>query len=532
MGGQGVELRQYYRAVVKRLWLVLLLAAVIAVGVFWRTTSQPPRYASTAKVMLTASNLLTAPTTSTNLGSGGSSSLSGSKADFTTVNNAIAVITSRTVAQRVAKSLGIKDLRTVGSIKADRIGGTNLLSITATTAEREMAAKMVNTTAREFVSFFQEANRRSYRDIRLFIESQMKQADGALEASDQRIQQAKERYAFVDLESATGQASDELSATREDLEETRLRLREDQAKLAAAEARLAREKITRVYSTEIEDNPVFGQLRDRLTALEVERAELSQRYTDRHPKMVQIQGAVAAIKQELAKTARTVVGRETSTINPVHEQLVGEIVSLQSDLAAAGARQAALSASLGSRLAAVRAMPAVERRLNALVRENDILKDNYSSLVEAHQEALIREAEAGHVPAGVQVLEAGFVPSVPVKANIPLFTGGGALIGLLLGAIAAIVLESSDDKIRSAQDAERTLGAPVLAQVPDMAPQRTAPGGTVFLIALVLTLMLGGTLVAARATAETTAGPGAASVLVQLGRSLDGLTARVSQVIR
>lgn len=534
MGGSGVEFRQYYRAVVKRLWLVLLLAAVISVGVYWRATSQPPKYAATAKVMLTTSNLLSAPTTSTSLSASGSSS-GGGKADTTTVANAIAVITSRPVAQRVAKSLGIKNWSSVKSgLKAEKVSGTNMIAITATTAEREMAAKVVNATAREFVGVFQEANRKSYRDIRLFIVSELTKVRGALEASDLQIQQAKERYAFVDLDSAISTASEELASTREDMESTRLRVKEDDAKLAAAMARLSAEKITRVYSTEIEDNPVYAQLRDRLTELEVERAELSQRYTERHPKMIQTTGAIATLKQELLQTARTVVGKETSGTNPIYDQMLTQAASLQVDRAAALARLAGLTSSLRGRQAAISALPGVERRLNALTRENEILKENYSLLAERHQEALIRENEAGFVPAGVQVLEPGIAPSKPVTANIPLFTGAGAFVGLLLGAIAAIVMESSDDKIRSVQDAERTLGAPVLAQVPDMAPQRTAPGGTVFLVALLLTVMLGGTLVAARATTteSAVAGGGAASILVRLGRSLDGLTARVSQVIR
>ena len=534
MGGSGVEFRQYYRAVVKRLWLVLLLAAVIAVGVYWRITSQPAKYTATAKVMLTTNNLLNAPTTSASVTSTSSGGSSG-KADNTVMNTAIAVITSQPVAERVAKDVGMTNWREVQkSLAAEKVAGTNMIAVTATSANRELAPKVANAAARHFVSFFRDANRRDYRDIRLFIASQLTKARGALESSDQQIQQAKERYAFVDLAAAMGQASSELAATRDDMEATRLRIREDSAKIAAAAARLGNEKINRVYSTEVEDNPVYEQLQSRLTTLEVERAELSQRYTARHPKMIQVEGSIGTIKAALAKEARTIVGREVNAINPIHDQLLTEIATLQVDRAAAAARLAALGVSLRSRQSAVSALPSVERRLNGLVRENEILNENYALLAERHQEALLRENEAGFVPAGVQVLEPGILPSAPVSARVPLFTGAGALIGLLLGAIAAIVMESSDDKIRSAQDAERTLGAPVLAQVPDMAPQRTAPGGTVFLIALLLTLMLGGTLVAARSSTTESAAAGGASVsiLVRLGRSLDGLTARVGQVIR
>lgn len=533
MGGSGVEFRQYYRAVVKRLWLVLLLAAVIAVGVYWRITSQPPKYSATAKVMLTTNNLLSAPTTSTNL-TGTSSGGSSGKADSTVINGAIAVITSRPVAQRVAKDVGIKVGDVQKSLSAEKVAGTNMIAITATSANRELAPKVVNAAARHFVAYFRDANRRDYHDIRLFIASQLTQARDALEVSDQQIQQAKERYAFVDLTAAIGQASSELAATRDDMEETRLRIREDKAKIDSAVARLGNEKISRVYSTEVEDNPVYEQLQSRLTELEVERAELSQRYTARHPKMIQVEGSIGTIKAALVKETRTIVGREVNSINPIHDQLLTEIATLQGDRAAATARLAALGVSLRSRQSAVAALPSVERRLNSLTRENAILNDSYALLAERHQEAVLRENEAGFVPAGVQVMEPGVLPAAPLSARVPLFTGAGALIGVLLGAIAAIVLESSDDKIRSAQDAERTLGAPVLAQVPDMAPQRTAPGGTMFLVALLLTVMLGGTLVAARATTpeSAVAGGGAASILVRLGRSLDGLTARVSQVIR
>lgn len=530
MTGQGVGLRQYYRAVVKRLWLVALLTIVIAGGIYWRTSSQPTAF-SAASTLLVTQLPITAPMSSVPGAAGPSSS--SSRSNNVAVNDVIQLASSQTVAERVANVLGLKAGDVRKALKTEVVRGTDLVKISGTSADREMTQKLANTAAQQFVAFYREVNQRNAREIRLFIDGQLADTRSRLDASDRSIEAYKQRNGFVDLNQVVSSASQQAAGIESDQQTTALRLREINAKLAQAAQRLAKEPFTRVTIRDIEHNPVFQQLQSELTRLEVERAELSQRYTPLHPKMVQLEGQVAALKERLLREARTILGKEQSQVNPVHDMLVDQMVTLEIDRAATQARLGGLTVSRRHYRTQLAALSGVERGLEGLVRENKILEELYGQLADKHTEAILREQEAAFQPAGVTVAEAASLPAAPEGRGLPLRTGIGGLVGLLLGLMAAIFLETSDDRIRSAQDAERTLGAPVLAEVPDMAPPRVAPAATALMIGIVLMVLVGGSVVVARTTAEPQIGRGAAvSVLLHLGRGIDTLTSRLAQAIR
>ncbi len=534
MTGQGVELRQYYRAVVKRLWLVALLTVVIAGGIYWRTSTQPTKY-STASTLLVTSLPFTAPISSVPGGSasGGSPSSGGGRNTAAVTNDIVRLASSTAVAERVAKVLGLKVNDVRKALSAEDVNGTDLVMLKGTSTDREMAQKLANASAQQFIAFYRDVNQRNAREIRLFIERQLAETRARLEASDRAIAAYKQRNGFVDLTQFISSASTQAAAVETDQQSTRLELREIEAKLAQAAQRLAKEPLTRTTVTDLENSPVFQQVQSALTKLEIDRAELSQRYTPLHPKMVQLESEVAALKARLTTEARTILGRQQSQVNPTYDNLVSTMVTLEIDRAAARARLGALGASRGFYRSQLSRLTGVERELQGLIRENGILDELYGDLSDKRTEALLREQEAAFQPAGVTIAEAASLPFAPEGRGLPLRTGIGALAGLLLGMMAAIFLETSDDRIRGTRDAERTLGAPVLAEVPDMAPPRVAPTGTALLIGVVLMVVVGGSVVVARtATQPLLDGGAAVSVLHRLGSGIDTLSSRLVQAIR
>ncbi len=483
------EVAYYYRAVLKRLRLVLLLAGLVVGFVYGRMATQPPKYVGTTTLMITTQSLLTVPTTTATENQNNSA---GAKAETTVTNSIVQLITSRPIAERVATKLSLGAPEQVRkSLQASKVSGTNLISIRASSTDRLLAPTLANEAATQFIDFFREANRRDARDVRLFIEQQLASTRARLDELDRQIESYKAKAGIADLSQAIANTTQDLVSTQQDAETTLLRLKEDEAKLAAAMARLAREKFTRITIQDIETNPVFAQLQTALTELEIQRGELSQKYTPDHPKIQLLREQIIAIRRRLASETRKILGKEQEQVNPVHDQLVQEIADLEIDRTAAVARLNALAFSERRRQAAVAALPGVEREFTALLRERSIYQENYSLLSERYLEALLRENEAGYVPAGVHVMEPAAVPEAPESGKLLVRLGIAVLLGLLLGIIAAVLLETSEDRIRSPQDAERTLGAPVLARVPNVASRKPLPVIPVLVVFLVLLAGLG-----------------------------------------
>lgn len=530
MSGQGLEMRHYYRAIAKRLWLVLLLMVLIAGGVYWRTGAEPPQYVATTTLLVTA-HVVQPPASMTGAqqNAGGTS-----RGNQTLIRDIVTLLQTRPIAERVTGVLSLPAGDFRRGVKIEEVRGTNLIKVRATANDRNLPARLANTTAEQFVTYYRNVNRRDMREMRTFLGNELARTRAELDASDRLIQAYKERYRFVDLSVLVGQVSEDLASLRRDRQTTAILLKETEARLAAATARFNREALTRVTERSTENNSVFQQLQSRLTALELQRTELSQKYTPLHPRMQELKGELAEVKRQLMSQARYVLGKEVTGINPVHEQLLTQIAALQVDRAAMAARPRALTVEEQSRQANLLPLARQQRELGALLRDNLALTLNYSALAQLFQDARLRENEAGFVPAGVQVVEAAVTPAAPEAAGLPVRVGVGALVGLLLGLMAAIVLETSDDRIRSPREAERVLGVPVLAEVPDMAPPRVAPAGAAVVIGLIFTLLIGTSIVVARTTSESTFGSTGApvSMLVRLGRGIDGFAAWVGQAAR
>lgn len=90
-----------------------------------------------------------------------------------------------------------------------------------------------------------------------------------------------------------------------------------------------------------------------------------------------------------------------------------------------------------------------------------------NTAADAFVEKLNREAsETVRLDVHVQVLERAETPSSPIRPRPTRDALGAALLGALLGAGLAFLLEYWDDKVKSAEEAGRLLDLPVLGAIP------------------------------------------------------------------
>jgi uncharacterized protein involved in exopolysaccharide biosynthesis len=495
MRGSGSEFRRYYRAVIRRLWLVLLLLVLGAAVVGGYASRRPAQYTTSATLIVTDS-IIQPVVSATSSGSSGSGRTGANGPQV--INDVLALLSSRPVVEGTARAVGLKDPRDVTrQVSVTRINNTDLITVKAVSRDPDLASRLANTTADQAIAYFHEVNRRDVRAVREFIAQELTKSRARLDAVDASIEAYKLQHGFVNLESDISDASRDSAKAREDYDTTMLRLREDEAKLAAAGARLTNEKVMRVVSGTLKDNPVYLLLQSRLTNLEIENATISQIYRPQHPKMQHLEGEIADIKQQMSVVARKIIDDEVSQANPAHDSLLQDIVTVEVDRAAAHARLDALAFLQRRSDAKLLTYPPLDTELNRMMRERRILEGNYSALSGRYLDALVRENEAGYVPAAVQIWESSVVPHDPENPRVPLKAGIGGLAGLLIGVMLAIFGESSDDRIRTSRDAERTFGVPVLAEVPNMVRPRAVAPATVAVVFLVI-FAVGGALSLAR----------------------------------
>lgn len=202
---------------------------------------------------------------------------------------------------------------------------------------------------------------------------------------------------------------------------------------------------------------VIHTLRKQQADLNMQYAELSAKYDDQYPKIVQLRSESkdlqGAIDQEI-RNIRERIQQEYMASKSSEQMLEGALEKQKMDALRVDAS-------------------AVQYAL--LQRDVQTSRDLYESLVRKLKEAGI---DQGLRSSDLRVIDEAEIPVTPVRPRIPVNLTLGLLSGLLAGVAAGFVRESSDDSIRTPDDVENECFLPALAIVPRltrMEPKRGAP---------------------------------------------------------
>jgi uncharacterized protein involved in exopolysaccharide biosynthesis len=497
--GLVVELRHYYDVFRKRAWIIALVIVLAVGGTVIGLGRRPPQYRARVSVLVTPRVI--APTS---FDDGGPNSQTPyfqlpSAYDETVVNNTIQLLRSKVLLRRVADRVGLSEDDLAGRVTRKEIFGTRFLVISAFHEDPAKAALIANTMAEEFSNFFAQINRAEATRSREFIEDRLNLARDRLRLAEGALLAFQTRTRTVAPSEEISRTVQRLLDVQATFDAARLDETVARTRVAAIQSQLRSQSDGRLASISIATNPIIAQVRDHLTGLELELANLRQVYTDQHYKVQALLGRIAEDRQRLSAEAEKVVNDQSLGSSPIREQFVREMVSAEVDAAAARARAGGIIPILGKLQARLASVPDEEIALGQYKRDVRVAEQLFTRLAASYQEAVIRESKAGSSgQAAIVVVDPASAPDEPVPSQLPKMATFAALLGLFVGAGLALVWESFDDRIRSSPQAEAAYGVPVLAAIPVMSARNyryltTAPGvaGILLPLLLVLTMMLG-----------------------------------------
>jgi polysaccharide biosynthesis transport protein len=191
-------------------------------------------------------------------------------------------------------------------------------------------------------------------------------------------------------------------------------------------------------------------LRSQQAQLMVEAAQLRAKYGADYPRVREVEKQLAAVQIDIDGEITNLLKRFEEEYNAA----VNTQALLQDRLNQA--KQEAFRVSDSS------------ADYEILKHEAESTADLYDALQMKLKEASVT---AGLNSNNVNLVDKAAVPALPVSPIRRNNYGYGALIGLFLGIVAAIALESMDDTIQTSEDAEAIAGLPSLAVVPRFSSQ-------------------------------------------------------------
>ncbi len=387
------------------------------------------------------------------------------------------VIRSIPVAQKVVDALQLENeegdplepTELLSNLAVRPVGGTDVLLISYTAGDPEISAAVVNQVAKAYVQQSVFANRQETAEASQFIKEQLPRTEEAVRQAETALRDFKEQNGVVALVEEA-QASVNLIFNMQD------RLTQAQAQLADASARAS------MLQSQIGMSPqealavsslsqasgvteVLAQLQVAESQLAVERT----RYRESHPAIASSERRVAALSEALNGRVGQIVGSSEGVtlgdlqVGDVERGLITEFVRAEAERSGLANQVSLLSGAESAYRSRASSLPRLEQTQRELERRLGAAQATYETLLNRLQEIQVTENQN---IGNTRLISPALVPTNPVGPSKTVFLLLGGLAGLAAGVISALLLDMTDNSIRSVRQARDLFGYTLLGVIP------------------------------------------------------------------
>jgi succinoglycan biosynthesis transport protein ExoP len=397
----------------------------------------------------------------------------GQDRDF--INTQIGLLTSRAMAERVARGLNLGNDPAIvdpafegdrnaaaagvvgGSLLVEPIRDSRLVRLKIENRNPDLAARIANAYAETFIRTSLERRYEANSYARNFLEQRIAQIRTRLEQSERQLVAYAKKEGIITLSVDSGGTN---SPKQEQTIDAATLVATNNALAQARTDRIAAEQTMRQASAaqasaSVISNPTVQALQQQRATLEAQYQQKLALFKPDFPEMVQLRSQIDTLAAELSRQSSNVAGSSTS--------------SLRAAYAAAAARERELEAKVNQQKGALQSLRERSIQYTILQREVDTNRSLYDALLQRFKEVGVAGGVGMNV---VSIVDRAQVPGSPFKPNLPLNVLIGLVAGLVLGFGTAFALEWMDDTIKTPDDVATKLKISPLGVVP------AAPKGT------------------------------------------------------
>lgn len=484
---ETIDLRELWRSVLKRKWVVIAVLLIMVVSSFLATTLTVPVYKSTATIQIKppGNQILQYQSFTNEAGAG-------AFGGFQFRNSQLAILKSRAVAESVVRTEGIEDhpdlngeirqrsligeirsvyytvisafrmqkrpqvnviseeqrrerqiKRAAGAVRSristSIIEGTDLVAVSFDSFNPAFAARVANAVIAEYMRSSMQRRYEAGNEAREFLQEQLADMRISLERADQALLDFARENKVADLEQRITMSTDTLNDLNTRLGEIEREL----IQLGSYKTMIERGQAADINL--INESGEIRALRQQRAQMATEYASLSQRFKEDYPTLVELRNQMDTISDQIAEE-RTLALR---SILSRYNSLMSEAASLRE--------------AIEQREQTILALNTQGVQYNILNRELETNRELYDGLLQRMKEIGVA---AGIQENNVAVIEAALPPGGPYKPNMSSNLSMAIAFGLAIGVGLALVLEFFDSTIHRVDELETITGRSVLGLVP------------------------------------------------------------------
>ena len=335
------------------------------------------------------------------------------------------------------------ELAFIKGLTIEPVGKSQLVNIYYEAKDPKLASAIVNSLTTNFIKMNIDGRINAADDAKKLLREQLVLVKSKLQESEARLVKHEREKGIINTGGKKTLIADSLEVINRAYAE---------AKKSRIDAEAAyRQRGNASGAIRSLDNVVIQTLKADLQRLRTKYQENLQIYKPSYPLMRELQNQIRSTQSSLNRELKLVKS--------------GASQDLKSRFIAATQREKELKAELGREKA--RLLDSRDRSLghNTLQREVQTNRELYEGLLQRLKEVGV----AGGVGTNnVSIVDTAFDPFKKYKPNTKLNLIIGILLGLMLGSLLALLLEHSDDRIKSVDDLKKLTDLPVLGIFPNI----------------------------------------------------------------
>lgn len=334
---------------------------------------------------------------------------------------------------------------------------TEIMEVKVTAKTAEDAQKANQLLVNGFLARLTDLVRGEQKATRIFIEDRVKSSKQELYDAETKVTEFKKAHNVLSPDDQIKMTADKLSLVDKLRAENQVALEAARARNNSVSGQLQNN------SASIADNNVITAYQKRLADLEAERINYLDKYTDKHPKVIEVNKEIAGLRRSMDEEIERIATLQASSTNQVHQGLLADLFRSEAEMNVAQSNLNTIAELEERYNKDVQELSETGQQYLALLRDARVAQEIYVMLAKRLEEAKVAEVA---VSTEVQVVDTPTLPEKPVKPKKALTLVLAFLLGLFGSSGFVIARELMNRTIKTSDDVETYLGLPVLGQVP------------------------------------------------------------------
>ena len=463
------KLAKFFRVLRKR-WIVIVAVSVtVFAGNTYYTFTKTPQYRSSASLLVNSTIAVSdiqlpglSPSSLVNLGT------------------EVAILESRPLIeiavskmQQSPSALSFKDLDPLTIMNGLDIRpekDTMVLRLTYTDSDPKRAREVLTALTQTYVEYSLKDRRTKSSTAIKFIQDKLPQVKQQLDKSALAVTQFRKTYNIVDPDTYAASVYKMREALENQAQDLQIKIAQVQQQYEVLSRQVGKSPEAAIGSAILQQDTPYQSLVKQFQEVETNYFLERTRFREDHPTVIALKDRRDELYRLLETRAQSVVGVRGNTTNitnepnsAIQQNLASQLFDAQTNLAVSQAQLESIRNAQSEVANAFSKIPQIQQRYVEIQRQLALDTSTYNKLSEKLEE--LRIAEAQEISSW-KVLEPPLIPIKPSSPDIERSLITGAISGIALGILFALLLNRLDQRIREVEEVREMIDIPLLASIP------------------------------------------------------------------